>query len=458
MAGPLDPERLELRSGPPFDLVLCVERVGAGLRCRVTAPPRALGPAKGGAGEGLAALERHLVHRLARAAGEAVSCELDPAWTPPGHAVSDALEDLARRAAQALREGRLARDLSLSGTAQALTAPDPASHDELQALLATPLPELRARLGPQAARIAEERFGRRVLLFAPLYLSDACRNDCAYCGFRRSHARRRVHLSREEALAEARALAAAGLRAIDLVTGEVPSDPFVDGVARAVEAILAETPIERVNLNLGALSGAQYRRLHGAGATGYHLYQETYDPEVYRAVHREGPKRDLAWRLEAPERAVEAGFGFLGLGILLGLAEPARDLAALMRHGRALAAAHPGLSLGFSLPRLCAADPGCAFEGSHPVDDALFEKCLLVLRTRFPAAHLTLTTRERPALRDALLYLGPTKLSAGVSTAPGGYAGARAAEEQFAVADPRSPAEVASAVRAAGLLPVVGLA
>lgn len=115
-------------------------------------------------------------------------------------------------------------------------------------------------------------------------------------------------------LEEARAIADMGLRSIDLVTGEVPQGPFVDRIARAVEAILRDTPIQRVHLNVGALSQSQYRTLRATGAAGIHLYQETYDPVVYRAVHRSGPKRDLAWRLEAPERAIDAGFPYIGMG------------------------------------------------------------------------------------------------------------------------------------------------
>ncbi len=365
-----------------------------------------------------------------------------------------ALEELGRSAATRLAEDRMAAELAASAWAAELLAPPPALRAQAAAFLATPLDVLRAREGPAAARIVRERFGGRVQLFAPLYLSDACLNDCAYCGFRKSHRRRRVHLSLERALFEARALAARGLRRIDLVSGEVPTDPFVDQVARAVEAILASTGIERVHLNVGALSVAQFRRLRSAGALACHLYQETYDVEVYRRVHRSGPKRDLAWRLEGPERALRAGFEVLGLGVLLGLAEPAAELAALTHHAERLRAAFPGVSLGFSLPRWVPADRECSFHVEHALDDGLFERCLLFVRTRFPDAHLTLTTREGAALRDALLPMGITQLSAGVRTAPGGYGAEPGGTEQFQVGDGRSLEEVAQAVRAAGLIPV----
>lgn len=453
-------DAFEVRAQAGVGLRLRLEPMAGGLRAVLDTGP-------GGGGRPLAAGARtsapaaelaerlaHLEHRLSRAAGEGVAVRLDATLEGGERDLADALEELGSRASSWLAERRLGTALSRSATAAELLAPDPALRAEVAAYLATPIETLRGADAALARRIGAERFGGRVRLYAPLYLSDACRNDCAYCGFRRSHRRRRVHLSLAQALDEARVLSARGLRSIDLVTGEVPTDPFVDQVARAVEAILASTPIERVNLNLGALTREQYGRLRSAGAAAYHLYQETYDPGVYRSVHRDGPKRDLAWRLEAPERALDAGFEALGLGILLGLGEPARDLAALAQHARRLRTARPDLALGFSLPRLVSADAGCEFRGAHPIDDALLERGLLFLRTRFPDAQLALTTREPAALRDALLPLGITRLSAGVSTAPGGYTLGGVGPEQFRVGDGRTVEQVAAAVRDAGLEPV----
>lgn len=297
-----------------------------------------------------------------------------------------------------------------------------------------------------------------VHLFAPLYLASPCANDCTYCGFRRSARVQRMILGPAELLAEARVLADAGHRSIDLVTGEIPRDVFVDSVCRAVELVRARTPIERVHLNLGALSEAQYRRLRNAGAVGYHLYQETYDPTTYTRVHPAGPKRVMAWRLEAPARALSAGFEHIGLGVLLGLAGMRAELVALVRHARGLRRAHPNARLGFSLPRLKA--HGADRTGAAPfaVDDRDFLKAFLFLAGELPDAHLTITTREPAAIRDLLIATCATKASAGAhggaSVRPGGYSGLAATEPQFAIHDGRSLAEVAAVVERAGKRPV----
>lgn len=328
---------------------------------------------------------------------------------------------------------------------------------EVEQFLSVPLARL---LHEHLAAIREsyaEHFRNEVRLFAPLYLSSACSNDCAYCGFRRSARFTRARLGLDRALAEARELVDQGHQTIDLVTGEVPSDPFVDYVAEATRRILAETGIRSIHLNLGSLSTEQYRRLRAAGATGYHLYQETYDPQRYFEVHRSGPKRDMVSRLDGAHRAVRAGFEFVGLGVLLGLHPIEQDLAALVRHAELLREDFPHVRLGFSLPRVREAGKACGFVPAAPVDDQRFAKALLYLRLRFPKASLTLTTRERAELRDRLIPLGISKLSAGVTTSPGGYAkGAAAGRAQFRIDDERSLADIAEVVRRAGRTPVCG--
>lgn len=325
---------------------------------------------------------------------------------------------------------------------------------ETELFLAQPLSSLLAQHAVELARARHEHFGRRVLLFAPLYVANACMNDCSYCGFRRSLRVRRQRLGPGAVLREAKLLAERGHRSLDLVAGEVPRDVFIDSVARVVDAILRRTAIERIHLNLGVLSDAQFRRLRDAGAVGYHLYQETYDAETYARVHVAGPKSAMEPRLEAIARAHAAGFERIGLGILLGLAPLAPELARLVAHAEWLAEQAPDVRLGFSLPRIQRVDDSCGFQTPAPVDDETFLRALLFLRLKFPRAELTVTTRERAELRDRSLALGVTKLSAGVSTAPGGYGQSDDATPQFSIHDERSFAEVAQAVRASGLEPV----
>lgn len=304
--------------------------------------------------------------------------------------------------------------------------------------------------------------GDCVQFFAPLYLANPCANDCTYCGFRRSSRSPRTMLGPEQLLEEALILARQGHRSIDLVTGEIQRDVFVDYVCRAVELVRTRTPIERVHLNLGALSTAQYRRLHDAGAVGYHLYQETYDADVYQSVHPAGPKRDMAWRLEAPVRAASGGFESLGLGVLLGLAEPMEDLARLLEHARELRRGRKGLQLGFSLPRMQPAGPrswpqASALPGSAvppgspivPVGDREFVKAMLFLASEMPEAHLTLIPRKPPEIRKLLVPLCITQASAGASGHPGGYSGGDAADP-FEIRDRRSLPELMALVEAQG--------
>jgi 2-iminoacetate synthase len=366
--------------------------------------------------------------------------------------IVQAVHALTRRVAAKLEDQRLEEGLGAPACPLSRIASRSAELSrEIDAFLAMPLEQAVHIARSRAAAAVADNFGNRVGLFAPLYLCSACSNDCVYCGFRKSARFERMHLSIEQAAREARHLALAGHRTIDLVTGEIATDRFVDYVCEATRAILDDTDICRVNLNLGALSTEQFRRLKTAGASGYHLYQETYAPRTYFEVHERGLKRDMAYRLEGPHRAAEAGFAAIGLGILLGLHPVREDLAALAAHAGVLMEDFPALRLGFSLPRLQDVDAGCAYTAAAPVGDDEFVKTMLFLRLQFPHAHLTVTTRERPEVRDRLVSLGVTKLSAGVSTAPGGYTLDQPGTVQFDISDRRSLPDIAELVQRSGM-------
>jgi 2-iminoacetate synthase len=410
------------------------------------------------------AIARHAAHTLCVAARCGVAgvagIHFDGISRGEIEAISSACYSLARRAGEVLRDERIAAELAVpGGIYERIVAARPGFARRLREFYGTSVSGILEEHGPQIDTARAIGFGQAVGLFAPLYLSNACTNDCVYCGFRRSSSYERTKLTLEEAVAEANALAARGIRAIDLVTGEIPADPFVDYVCEVTTAILGQTGISRVHLNLGSLSTAQYGRLRQAGAAGVHVYQETYDPQAYLATHRSGGKREMASRLEAPLRAASAGFQYVGLGVLLGLADMATDLASLAAHALCLREEFPDLGLGFSLPRVQEMEADPAYVPSRPVSDDDFVRAMLFLRLSDPAAHLTLTTRERPEIRDLLLRFGVTKLSAGVSTAPGGYATAAGGSgtgprEQFHIADERTVAEIAAVVTRAGLVPV----
>lgn len=468
------PLPIRLSTAGPHPLELTVESCGRDLLCLVHGGEAHVGCTAMaewsvdrprtrclvGEGHREEAIARYAAHALCGATRRSVACvagiHFDSVSREEIEAISAAAYALAREAAARLRPARILADVDRAGTLGRITERRSDHTSLLTELFRVPVDVSLARHGETIERERSERFGDRVRLFAPLYLTNACTNDCTYCGFRRSSRFERYRLSVAEAVDEARVLESRGLRSIDLVTGEVPTDRFVDYVAEVVEAVLGRTRIRRVHLNLGSLSTRQYLRLREAGAVGYHLYQETYDPEVYLRVHGAGSKKDMAARLEAPLRASEAGFEYLGLGVLLGLADLRLELASLAAHAAILRDEAPDLGIGFSLPRVQAteADPG--YEPAHPVSDDDFLRACLFLRLADPTAHFTLTTREPPGIRDRLLRYGVTRMSAGVSTAPGGYASARSApadavREQFDIADPRSVPEIEARLREAGL-------
>jgi 2-iminoacetate synthase len=461
---------MRLSSGPPWHLDYDVERIGNDYLCRIHGGERHIGAvalsewrrnratteciaASGHKERGIAA---HAAHRLCVATKRRVSCiagiHFDALSYAEIETIVQTVHALTRQAASQLEDERLAE--ARDAPACLLSRIEPMRAElsrEIDAFLALSRNEAIDAARAVAAAALADNFGNQVAVFAPLYLASACSNDCADCGFRRSARVDRTRLSIEQAVQEAGHLASSGHRTIDLVTGEIATDRFVDYVCEATRAILAATDIRRINLNLGALSTQQYRRLRSAGAAGYHLYQETYAPRTYLEVHQRGLKRDMAYRLDAPHRAADAGFESIGLGILLGLHAVREDLASLVAHARILIEDFPRLRIGFSLPRLQHVDAGCEYTAAAAVGDDEFVKALLFLRLQFPRAHLTVTTRERPEVRDELVSLGVTKLSAGVSTAPGGYTLDRPGTEQFDISDRRSLPDIVQLIQRAGM-------
>jgi 2-iminoacetate synthase len=252
----------------------------------------------------------------------------------------------------------------------------------------------------------------------------------------------RRHLTCEEAVAEARVLYGRGFRHVLLVASDFPkltSPAYFAEIIRAIRALGMSVAVE-----IASQPTTSYAELADAGACGVILYQETYDDWLYATYHLRGPKASYPWRLESHDRVADAGIDWLGLGILLGLGDPWLDLASLVCHGRYLAARYPQTQLSFSLPRLHDVPEG--FTPQYAIDDELFVAFYCLLRVEFPTAELVLSTREPAALRNRLARICITQMSAGSSTAPGGYQVedcSLAGGEQFAIADERSPSEVA---------------
>ncbi len=334
-------------------------------------------------------------------------------------------------------------------------------------------------LEPMAARsqaLTRQRFGKVIRFYAPLYLSNECVNNCKYCGFSRDNPILRVTLGIDEVVTEARELAAQGFRNILLVSGEHPKFASNHYIADCVAALRAEIP--GIAVEVGPMETGDYRKLVRAGAETLVVYQETYDTGVYSRVHTAGPKKDFDWRLDTPERAYAAGFRRLGIGALYGLADWRFDALAVAAHAVHLQRHCWKSQLTISLPRL--RPHAGEFEPLTHINDRDLTQLICAFRLLLPDAGIVLSTREPAKLRDGLFPLGITHLSAGSHTEPGGYTGAGAenlhlttrgriekletrnsksetrscATGQFDIADERSPAEVARAVRKLGYEPV----
>lgn len=318
--------------------------------------------------------------------------------------------------------------------------------EEFAALLS---PAAESRLEEMAVRahaLTVQRFGRNIFLYAPLYLSNVCTNSCVYCGFNVHNAIPRRTLSLDEAEVDARVLQRMGFRHVLLLTGEAPGvvgEDYVEAAVRRVRPLF-----DSVSLEVYPLDAAGYRRMVAAGVDGLTVYQETYDRQRYAALHPAGRKRDFDFRLATAERAGAAGLRRLGVGALLGLAPFRREAFLVGLHAAHLARHCWRSQVTVSFPRMRPA-AGC-FEPEETVSDRHLVQLICAMRLWLPDAGLVLSTRESAALRDHLMPLGITQMSAGSCTAPGGYSDGSHAGEQFAIDDDRSPAEVAHHIAASG--------
>ena len=362
--------------------------------------------------------------------------------TAPGlFAAELAQADLPALAAAAYGDGDVSRALASTNRGPR----------ELAALLSpAALPRLEELA--QAARAQTlQRFGRAVRLFAPIYLSNECLSSCTYCGFSKGLPVVRRTLSADEVAGEATLLAGRGFRSLLLVAGEHRVEVSPDSLLEAVTRVAEIVP--QVAIETQTWSDDTYSRLAAAGLEGVVHYQETYDRSRYAETHLAGWKRDFDRRLVAVERAAGAGVRRLGLGALLGLAPDWRqDVLALALHARFLQRRFWRVEVTVSLPRIKPSASG--FQPVSVVDDATYVQALCALRLAVPDAGIVLSTREPAPLRDGLARIAVTMMSAGSSTAPGGYGDPGSAQEQFAVSDERGPAEVAEMLAAAGYEPV----
>ncbi|OEU64604.1 MAG: thiamine biosynthesis protein ThiH [Desulfuromonadales bacterium C00003094] len=318
------------------------------------------------------------------------------------------------------------------------------------ALLSPAAEEQLEALAQRAHRLTQQRFGKTIQLYAPLYLSNECINGCLYCGFNASNKMTRRTLSLDEVEEEGRILHQRGFRHVQLLTGEAPQS--VDN-AYLVAAVTRLRPMfSSISIEVYPMDTAGYAQMVAAGVDNLTVYQETYDRSLYAELHPFGPKRDFDWRLAAAERGGAAGLRSIGIGALLGLSDWRNEGFYVGLQARYLAKHFWRSRINISLPRLRPADGG--FAPRRPVSDAALVQLICALRLLMPDSALVLSTRESAALRDHLLPLGITQISAGSCTAPGGYGHQEEASQQFAIDDDRSPEQICSMLKAAGYDPV----
>ena len=310
-----------------------------------------------------------------------------------------------------------------------------------------------------AGEIKKDIYGKRVVVFAPLYVSDYCVNNCVYCGYNRDNKFNRRRLTMDEVAQDVKILEQMGHKRLALELGEDPVNAPIDYVLECLDTIYKTQnnngEIRRVNVNIAATTVENYKLLKEKGIGTYILFQETYHKPTYDKMHPKSLKGDYNYHLTAFDRAMEAGIDDVGAGVLFGLADPRFEVLGLMMHNAHL---EEKFGVGFhtiSVPRLQPAN-GVSLENyPHLLDDKMFKKIVAILRIAVPFTGLILSTRETPEMRKELLKYGVSQISAGSSTGVGGYKEREEGKEvkQFKTNDERSPIEILKELLSDGYIP-----
>ena len=310
------------------------------------------------------------------------------------------------------------------------------------------------RLFEAAKKVKEKIYGRRIVIFTPLYTSNECQNNCLYCGFR--VANRDLHrktLSSAEIAREARIIEKQGHKRILLVCGEDGKKTTVDHITEALEKIYQQTDIRRINVNAAPMSVEDFKKLKAVGIGTYQIFQETYHRETYQLMHPGGPKSDYDHRLRALDRAFEAGIDDFGIGVLFGLYDYRFEVLASLMHAQYMEGNYRVGPHTLSIPRLRPAMDSGLKETPYPIGDMEFKKIVAVYRLALPYTGIILSTREDKGLRDQLLQLGVSQVSTGSKTSPGGNEKADKEARQFEISDERPLDEMLQVICRQGHLP-----
>ena len=324
------------------------------------------------------------------------------------------------------------------------------NHRDAAVLLECDDPELLEEIFTLAREIKQKFYGNRIVMFAPLYLSNYCVNGCVYCPY---HAKNKI---RQEVIA----LQDMGHKRLALEAGEDPIRNPIEYILKSIQTIYSikhkNGAIRRVNVNIAATTVENYRRLHEAGIGTYILFQETYHKENYEKLHPRGPKSNYAYHTEAMDRAMQGGIDDVGIGVLFGLNTYRYDFVGLLMHAEHLEATYGVGPHTISVPRICSADDIDAHDFQNAISDEIFQKIVAVIRIAVPYTGMIISTRESQASREKVLELGVSQISGGSKTSVGGYATPEIPEEnsaQFDVSDTRTLDEIVAWLLKLGYIP-----
>ncbi len=334
------------------------------------------------------------------------------------------------------------------------------SHREAIVLMDCDIPEVNEEIKKLAVEIKEKFYGRRIVMFAPLYLSNYCVNGCTYCPYHQKNKTiPRIKLTQEQIRNEVIALQDMGHKRLAIEAGEDPVNNPLEYILESIDTIYSikhkNGAIRRVNVNIAATTVENYTKLKDAGIGTYILFQETYNKESYGQLHPTGPKHDYAYHTEAMDRAMQGGIDDVGLGVLFGLEGYRYELAGILMHAEHLEAAQGVGPHTISVPRICPADDIDTADFSNAVPDDIFEKIVSIIRIAVPYTGMIVSTRESQKTREAVLKLGISQISGGSRTSVGGYTVPERddSSSQFDVSDTRTLDEVVNWLMRLGYIP-----
>ncbi|MCC5435806.1 [FeFe] hydrogenase H-cluster radical SAM maturase HydG [Clostridium perfringens] len=369
---------------------------------------------------------------------------------------NDEINSLIAKGKELVSDKELVREIiEKSKSAEGLTP------EETAVLLNLEDKELIEEMFKTARQVKEKLYGKRLVVFAPLYVSNYCVNNCTYCGYKYCNDElKRKKLNKEQLIEEVKVLESLGHKRIALEAGEDPVNAPLDYILDCIKSIYSikfdNGSIRRINVNIAATTVENYKRLKDAEIGTYILFQETYHKPTYERLHVSGPKHNYNYHTTAMHRAREAGIDDIGMGVLYGLYDYKYETLAMLMHAMDLEETTGVGPHTLSVPRIRPAENVSLENYPYLVDDEDFKKIVAILRLAVPYAGLILSTREEPGLRDEIIALGVSQVSTGSCTGVGGYSESYVDPEekpQFEVGDHRSPVEMIESLMEAGYIP-----